>query len=70
MRRLASLLMEHCDSVQIIGTVYDQHTKETHAVNAGDGNWYARVGATKEFLDRAEADVFAKQVEADSEDEE
>lgn len=51
---MVSRLMEHCDTVQIIGTWYDSHAKESHVFHAGEGNWYARVGVMMKFLERGE----------------
>jgi hypothetical protein len=48
------VLMEHCDTVQIL-TSYQIAGGKTCTVFAGKGNWYARTGMAREFLSRDNA---------------
>jgi hypothetical protein len=48
------VLMEHCDSVQILAS-YMIDSGNTCTVFAGKGNWYARTGMAREFLSRDDA---------------
>jgi hypothetical protein len=43
-------IMEHCDSVQIITTVYDPIEGTSQMVSCGKGNWYTRTGSVREWL--------------------
>lgn len=43
------IIMEHCDAVQILATV--QEGGQTFRIRNGRGNWYARVGLCREFVD-------------------
>lgn len=45
-------LMEFFDAVQIVASRTDQ--EGTVMVSRGRGNWYARVGMSKEFVDDAQ----------------
>lgn len=54
-RRHAVQLMEHFDSVQIICTKHAPDGTATY--RSGDGNWYARVASTEEFLRSARAQM-------------
>lgn len=51
-------LSEHFDSLQINGTFVDDEGI-THHMSRGRGNWYARVGACREFLDKDQAQTTA-----------
>jgi hypothetical protein len=44
-----AVIMEHCDTVQILATV--QERGQTFRIRNGRGNWYARVGLCREFVD-------------------
>lgn len=50
--RHVAQLMEHFDSVQIICTRFEAKAGKTSCASRGDGNWYARVGAVREWLIR------------------
>lgn len=51
-------LGEHFDALQLIGTFVDDDGL-THLMTRGSGNWYARVGACREFLDKDQAQTTA-----------
>lgn len=55
---LLAELGEHFDSLQIIGSFVgdDGHTQR---VTRGIGNWYARVGAAREFIEMDQAQTTA-----------
>lgn len=55
------LLSEHFDSLQIVGTFMDDENM-THCLTRGVGNWYARVGAVHEFLERDAAQTTAFEI--------
>ncbi len=48
---LVRKLGEHCESVQLFVT-YPEGNGETAGYSVGDGNFYARLGQTKEWLIR------------------
>jgi hypothetical protein len=48
------VLMEHCDSVQILVS-YMIDSGNTNTLYSGKGNWYARTGMAHEFLSRDDA---------------
>lgn len=51
----AKMLMRHFDSVQIICTMMDPNgTGTTSGISSGAGNWYARYGSTKDWVERQE----------------
>ena len=52
------VLSEHFDSIQVVGTFLDDG-QMTHCLTRGTGNWYSRVGAVREFLDRDQAQTTA-----------
>jgi len=45
-------LMEHYDSVLILVTRHDVEAKGTLEVDAGGGNFYARLGMVEEWLEK------------------
>lgn len=47
-------LIEHFDSVQIVVTRYDPQTKTTNSFGRGGGNFHARWGSMKEWLDQVD----------------
>jgi hypothetical protein len=49
------ILREQFDTVQIFCTRHDPETGDTVGTNKGSGNWYARVGYCREWLDEEEA---------------
>ena len=53
-----SKLGEHFDAIQILGT-YMADDGTTHRVTRGKGNWYARQGVAREFLEMDEAQTMA-----------
>ena len=62
-KRSTSRLLElGCDSVQIMGCWVDWKDKESHRIFYGDGNWYARVGMAKAFLDGDDAETMADRI--------
>lgn len=44
-------LSEHFDSIQILGTFMDEDG-DTGKVSMGKGNWYARQGLCREFMEQ------------------
>jgi len=54
-------LTEFFDAIQVIGTFVDDDG-QTHCLSRGVGNWYARVGATQEFLERDQAQTTANAI--------
>lgn len=55
------VLSEHFDAIQFIGTFVDDDGF-THCMTRGRGNWYARIGATMEWLDTDAAQTTAKAI--------
>jgi hypothetical protein len=51
-------LMEHFDSLQFVGTYVDDDGM-THLLTQGRGNWFARMGAAREFIERDQAQTAA-----------
>ena len=49
LKRVAARLSEHCDAVQISACRND--AGNTSCFHMGEGNWYARIGMAKEFLE-------------------
>ena len=47
--KLSSALMEHFDSVQILTTWMDEEGV-THQLKWGRGNWFARQGMARQFM--------------------
>lgn len=54
-------LGEHFDAIQILGT-YVQDDGHTARVSMGIGNWYARQGVAREFLDMDAAVTTAHEI--------
>ena len=54
-------LGEHFDALSVIGTFVDDDG-QTHCLSRGVGNWYARVGACQEFLDKDQAQMTAEAI--------
>jgi hypothetical protein len=52
------VLGEHFDACQFIGTYVDDDGI-THCLTRGTGNWFARMGAAREFIDRDQAQTTA-----------
>lgn len=44
-------LSEHFDSLQLLGTFIDDEGN-TGKVSMGSGNWYARIGVAREFIEQ------------------
>jgi len=61
-----------CDSVQVLVSVTDNKAGTTVAKRRGFGNWYARQGMAKEFIDeertRTEEEVKLREYDARSND--
>lgn len=55
------VLGEHFDAIQFTGTFLDDDGM-TYAMNRGRGNWYARIGATMEWLDTDAAQTTARAI--------
>lgn len=55
-------LMEFFDAAQFIATYVDDNG-QTHHLSRGRGNWYARIGATMEFIERDAAQTTARAIE-------
>lgn len=55
------VLGEHFDSLQVVGTFVDDEGM-THCLTRGVGNFYARVGAVQEFLERDAAQTTARAI--------
>lgn len=55
------VLTEHFDAIQFVGTFVDDNG-QTHLLTRGMGNWYARVGAIQEFLERDQAQTTANAI--------
>jgi len=53
MANAVAVIMEHCNTVQILATVHERG--QTYRIMNGAGNWYARVGMCKEFVDKDKA---------------
>ena len=51
----AARLMEHCDSVQIFVTKHDGGAETTESYHWGLGNWYARYGMVREWVEKENA---------------
>lgn len=49
LKRVAARLSEHCDAVQISACRND--AGNTSCFHMGEGNWYARMGMAKEFIE-------------------
>jgi hypothetical protein len=60
-RGILSELAEHFDAIQILGT-YVQDDGMTARVSMGTGNWYARQGVAREFLDMDAAVTTAHEI--------
>lgn len=45
-------LMEHFDTVQIFATRWDPQDCTTGSINRGNGNFYARIGQVREWVER------------------
>jgi hypothetical protein len=52
-KKHASQLGEHFDSVQIFCTKHDG-AEGTASVNCGEGNWFARYGQIREWVEKNE----------------
>ena len=52
----AIMLSKRFNSVQILATKYDRKTGQTVNVVSGRGDWYARYGVTRAWIDAAEKD--------------
>lgn len=50
LERSARVLREHFDTVQIFVTRCDEGSGETHALNLGSGNWFARRGQVSAWV--------------------
>jgi hypothetical protein len=50
MDQFLNRMSEYCDSVQVFATMQDRGTTCRKA--KGSGNYYARIGVCREFLDR------------------
>lgn len=61
LRKHVNMLSEHFDSVQIVCTALLPDNQTERYVN-GSGNWYARVGSVKGWLDRETADTLAQSI--------
>ena len=55
---LLAELMEHFDALQIIGSVVGDDGCTTR-VTRGVGNWYARIGGAREFIEMDQAQTTA-----------
>lgn len=55
---LLAELMEHFDALQIIGSVVGDDGR-TIRVARGAGNWYARLGGAREFIEMDQAQTTA-----------
>ena len=49
LKRVAARLSEHCDAIQISACRND--AGNTSCFHTGEGNWYARIGMAKEFIE-------------------
>lgn len=50
--RCVAILSEHYDAVEILVTRCDDG--KTNATSKGSGNWYARYGLAREYVERAD----------------
>jgi hypothetical protein len=58
--KCAGILAEHFSAVQIVASEYDVSGTRFHA--RGEGDYYARLGLCKTFVDRAGADEIGEYV--------
>ena len=58
---VASRLGEHFDTVQILATSHDE--RGTFGLKAGVGNWYARQGQAREFIQQETARHHAVEID-------
>lgn len=54
MKNAVAMLMEVCDSVQIVGTMTCQKFNGTVSYSVGGGNYFARYGAVKSWVKQQE----------------
>jgi hypothetical protein len=54
LRHAVCMLMEHFDTVQVFATKVERHKDPDSTINStwGRGNWFARYGQIKTWLDR------------------
>lgn len=61
MDKALQTLGEHFDSLQFIGTLVDDDGL-THCLTRGVGNWFARMGAAREFVEKDQAQTTAQAI--------
>lgn len=57
-QQIAYELREHCDSVQIHASIVEDN--QTKGIHRGCGDWYARQGLAREFIEQDQAETIGE----------
>ena len=62
MDRMLRFLGEHCEAVQIMATRKHEESGGTEIFTRGSGNWYARQGMARAFMEQDQAVTQAREI--------